>query len=164
MFLVGMNGLAQLYAPLPGGVTRLPLMHVVAAPSWRPAQVDAFTEAREGTVTSQREPPALAHDGSKLIGQQRAERTALCGGDGSGGPQQFLVERNGDSRLHGTLADGWTGRTDSTRAQTTARQPVPGRGTRWGNRATREVFPLSSTSLNTNRGRWQRGSPRAAPR
>jgi hypothetical protein len=42
-------------------------MHVVAGSSWRPTQVDAFTEPRESTVTSLREPPSLAHDGSKLI-------------------------------------------------------------------------------------------------
>jgi hypothetical protein len=42
---------------------------VVAGWSWRPTQVDAFTEPREGTVPSLREPPSLAHDCGKLIAQ-----------------------------------------------------------------------------------------------
>jgi hypothetical protein len=57
-------------------------VHVVPGSSWCPAQVDALTETREGTVTSLREPPSLAYDGSKLIGQQRAERASLFGGNG----------------------------------------------------------------------------------
>jgi hypothetical protein len=77
-------------------------VHVVPGSTWRPTQVGAFTDTREGTVTSLREPTSLAHDCVKLIGQQRAERATLIGGNGSGGLEQFHIEPERDFRLHGT--------------------------------------------------------------
>jgi hypothetical protein len=50
-------------------------------------KIDTLAEKRERPFSSLGEPPPLTHDRSKLIGQQRAERTALCGGDGLGSPQ-----------------------------------------------------------------------------
>jgi hypothetical protein len=84
---------------------RLPLVHIVAGASWRPTEVDTFTETREGTVSSLREPPSLADNDSELIDQQVVQRAALCNGQHPGGMQQFRIDREGDSRFHRTLRD-----------------------------------------------------------
>ena len=65
-------------------------------------QVDARVETRESTFTSLLTPTPLTHDCGKLIGQERAERTALLGRNGSCGLQQLRIKREGDLRLHGT--------------------------------------------------------------